>query len=108
MELPTLDYLNDMSKGDVTFINKILSVIQEELPKEQEDYCNFIDEESWNEAADLVHKIKHKFTIFGLINAVDLANTHENELRNNNLDHHQTFNNWMNLVKKFVQDCTTV
>ena len=107
METPTLDYLNSMANGDDVFIQEILGVIQEELPVEHDEYCNHIDGENWEGAADLVHKIKHKFTIFGLESSVALANRHEKDLRDKSPVFHNQFNDLIDLIRKFVKDKTT-
>ena len=108
MELPSLDYINSMAKGDAFFVKEILSVIQEELPIEYQQYCKHLDQEEWMDAAGLVHKIKHKFTIFGLEQGVAVANNHEAKLRNSNPEDNEQFIDVVNVVRDYVQEQNTL
>ena len=77
MEVPNLSYLNSLSGGDKSFEEKILSVIREEFPLELEEYNENIRLKKFTNAAENVHKIKHKISILGLTETYALAEKHE-------------------------------
>ncbi len=108
METPNLDYIHAVAKGDDSFVKEILTVILEELPKEQSLYCKCIEDSNWQNAASLVHKIKHKFTIVGLVQGAAVANEHEKHLQMNSPEYHGQFNDLINLVRTFIQSYTNL
>ena len=76
MEKPNLNYIKQLSDGDIDFENQILSVLKRELPEEFEEFLkNFI------KTAENVHKIKHKISILGLTKGYEEAALFENDLR---------------------------
>lgn len=81
MEVPNLSYLNSLSGGDKSFEEKILSVIREEFPLELEEYNENIRLKKFTNAAENVHKIKHKISILGLTETYALAVKHEELLK---------------------------
>ncbi len=71
MEQPNLDYIRNLSGGDEAFEAKIIAVLKKELPVEFEDFKNKIQKKNFQESAALVHKLKHKISIFGLKKAYE-------------------------------------
>ena len=53
-----------MSQGDREFEKKILSVASQELKEEVKDFNIAIAQVDYHQAAQLVHKIKHKISLF--------------------------------------------
>ena len=64
METPNLNYIYNMSGGDVAFEQKMISIIKAELPKEIAQFYEAIDDGQLRLAAQCVHKIKHKIEFF--------------------------------------------
>ena len=80
MEQPNLSYIESMSGGDKAFEQNLIDIIQNEFPKEKEVYFNNIKANNFKQAAENVHKLKHKISILGLIKSYDVAVDYENNL----------------------------
>lgn len=77
---PNLNYIKELSGGDVHFEQKFIKVLQEEIPLEKTTYISCISEQKYKETGDLVHKIKHKLSILGLTEDYKVAVTFEDAL----------------------------
>ena len=73
MEQPNLSYIESMSGGDKAFEQKLIDIIQKEFPEEKQIYFDNINAENFKEAAENVHKLKHKISILGLVNSYETA-----------------------------------
>ena len=77
MEKPNLNYLKEISGDDRIFEQKMLEIVKKELPEEIKSYKNFIELQNYNQAAEMVHKIKHKISILGLEKSYQVAIDYE-------------------------------
>jgi len=66
MEQPNLNYIRKLSGGDTDFEKQLFEVLKKEFPIERELFKNSIESDQFYEAAEIVHKLKHKFSILGL------------------------------------------
>lgn len=66
MSQPSLTYINALSKGDDNFSKKLIDVIKLEFPLEKKTYQDNVNSKNYKKAAEAVHKIKHKISIFKL------------------------------------------
>ncbi|WP_431156717.1 Hpt domain-containing protein [Winogradskyella poriferorum] len=80
MEQPNLSYIKSMSGGDKDFEQKLIGIIQKELPQEKAIYFKNIADNNFREAAANVHKLKHKISILGLVNSYESAVKYEHNL----------------------------
>ncbi len=85
-EQPNLGYINQLSGGDKSFEEKLISIIKNEFPEEKAVYYKNIKSNNFIEASENVHKLKHKISILGLEKSYELATQFENSLR----DHKNT------------------
>ncbi|MDB4402054.1 Hpt domain-containing protein [Algibacter sp.] len=83
MEQPNLSYINDLSGGDESFKEKLINIIRMEFPNEREIYFKNIESKKFKEAAEVVHKLKHKISILGLEKGYEVAANFENNLIQN-------------------------
>lgn len=104
MELPNLEYLEQMADGDLEFINEIFSVLKREIPIEHKKYQELIANNAFMEAAALVHKIKHKFIIIGLKESYESANEHESMLKKGKATLHTKFLESIERVNNFIKE----
>ncbi len=79
-EQPNLNYIKELSGGDIEFEEKMISILRKELPEEILVYKKAIKNEDFKESAEIVHKIKHKISILGLEKSYEFAVSHEKEL----------------------------
>jgi HPt (histidine-containing phosphotransfer) domain-containing protein len=82
METPNLNYIKNISGGDLEFERKIIEIVQKELPEEIKTYENFVSEDKYKNTAGLVHKLKHKISILGLEESYEIAVEFEHNLLN--------------------------
>jgi len=81
MEQPNLEYIKQLSAGDIEFENKFIAILKEEFPKEKAEYAKLLSANNTDETALIVHKLKHKLNILGLQKAYRLAVSYEEDLR---------------------------
>ncbi|BAO75960.1 histidine kinase [Winogradskyella sp. PG-2] len=77
MEQPNLSYIESMSGGDKAFEQKLIDIIKKEFPEEKKVYFDNVTAENFKEAAENVHKLKHKISILGLTKSYDVAAGYE-------------------------------
>lgn len=104
MEEPNFTYLNSFTAGDKAFEEKILKIIITEFPEEKNLYLNNIVLNKLDEAANNVHKIKHKISLLGLEESYGLASQHELNLINDNTTLHEDFTEILNTMNRFLKE----
>ena len=102
-EKPNLNYLKEISGGDVEFEEKLLKIVKKELPEEINTYKNFLNENNFKQAAELVHKIKHKISILGLEKSYQVAIDYEENLKLDNLNLKLEFEEILNSMISFLK-----
>ncbi|OCB78473.1 histidine kinase [Flavobacterium crassostreae] len=102
METPNLNYINELSGGDTSFKSKIISILKKELPTEIALYQNQMQKEAYLEAAQAVHKLKHKISILGLEKSYYLASDYENNLNDNSVALKNDFESLLKLMQEYV------
>ena len=80
MEQPNLSYIETMSGGDKAFEKKLIEIIQKEFPVEKQVYFDNMTLKNFKEAAENVHKLKHKISILGLVKSYEVAVNYEHNL----------------------------
>jgi HPt (histidine-containing phosphotransfer) domain-containing protein len=80
-EEPNIAYINQLANGDESIKKRLIRVLKEELPVEVENYNVNIEKLNWLEAAENVHKLRHKIGFLGLENAYQLSYEYEQNLR---------------------------
>ena len=80
MEQPNFSYIDQLSRGDDVFKQKLLDIIKIEFPEEKAIYLKNIESRKFKEAAENVHKLKHKISILGLEKSFVVATNFENNL----------------------------
>ncbi|QIH39017.1 Hpt domain-containing protein [Flavobacterium petrolei] len=104
MEEPNFTYLNSLTAGDKAFEEKILKIIITEFPEEKNLYLNNIILNKLDQAANNVHKIKHKISLLGLEQSYGLASQHELNLINDNSILHEDFTEILNTINRFLKE----
>ena len=102
-EKPNLNYLKEISGGDLEFEEKLLIIVKKELPEEINTYKKFLNENNFKQAAELVHKIKHKISILGLEKSYQLAIDYEEDLKQDNLNLKLEFEEILNSMICFIK-----
>ena len=102
MEKPNLTYIKSLSGGDSAFEEKLMNIIKKEFPDEKSVYCNNLKEENYSEAANNVHKLKHKISILGLEKSYGIAVDYENDLRERKLELKTDFEQILDNISNFL------
>lgn len=102
MEQPNLNYIKQLSGGDKTFENKLISVIQLEFPEEKETYLKNIAAKKYKKTAENVHKLKHKISILGLESSHKIALQYEENLKENNDALRNDFESILNTITQYL------
>ena len=84
MEQPNLLYIQKLSDGDSEFEKTLIDIVKSEFPTEKKMYYNWIQEERYIQAAESVHKLKHKISILGLEHSYEKATLFEHNLKEQN------------------------
>ena len=84
METPNLDYLKQISGGDLDFEKSLLSILKLEFPIEYNVLSNNFKNSDFDKVALDIHKIKHKIGMLGMLNSVDLASECEKNIKKGN------------------------
>ena len=103
MEIPNLNYINQLSGDNDVFKQKMIAILQRELPIETATYFSFFKEGDLLQAAQLVHKIKHKVSILGLEKSYYIASEYEDNLKNNSLILQDDFESILKIMDDFVK-----
>ena len=101
-EQPNLDYIKELAGGDSTFESKFLNIVKNEFPKEKQSYLDSLESQNFEKAAELVHKLKHKFNILGLQKGYRLAVGYEEELKCGGNKLRGDFLRVLNVVENFI------
>ncbi|WP_299108639.1 Hpt domain-containing protein [uncultured Tenacibaculum sp.] len=102
MTQPNLTYIQELSDGDKAFEQQLIGVIQKEFPEEKKMYFQLLKEKKYADLAQLVHKVKHKFTILGLEEETKLASDFEEDIKNENFELQKKFEAVLNVISDFL------
>lgn len=103
-EVPNLNYIQELSGEDNTFEQKFIGVLQDEFPEEMQTYLEYIEKQgNLKNAAEVVHKLKHKFNILSMHKAYALAVNYEEELIIGNDKSHADFMSILIQIKTYLK-----
>ena len=101
-ETPNLNYIEQLSGDDLLFQNKLIGILKTEFSKEKLIYFNNIESNNFKEAADNVHKLKHKISILGLEKSYEFAENFENNLLDKSTAGKIEFENILQVMTTFL------
>ena len=104
MERPNLSYIEELSAGDLLFRSKLITIVKKELPEEIDIYTENIKKGLLKEAAENVHKLKHKISILGLVKSYHLAIEFEEDLKIGSLSKQQDFEAILSEMTQFINE----
>lgn len=103
MEKPNLTYIEQLAGDNSEFKAKMIAILKKELPEEIAVYKSQIQNNNWQEAAQSVHKLKHKISILGLEKSYYLAETYEENLKNGSVSFQEDFETILEAMLYFVK-----
>lgn len=102
-EVPNINFLKEQALDNEDMIKTILEVIKKEFPSDIKTYHMHIKENNYDQSAECVHKFKHKLSLFGLKDAISIANQHELNLYNNDRSMVDIFEEIITKVSAFLK-----
>jgi len=102
MQQPNLTYIDQICGDDDEFKKKMITIIKKELPLEILAYHKSMEAHNYKNAAEHVHKLKHKIIIFGLEKEYHITHEYENDLFNGISTSANEFENILQLTQHFV------
>ena len=102
-EQPNLDYFNQIADGDEVIINTLTSILINEFPEQLDSYNKCISDLNYEEAAEALHKLKHKIGLLGLENGYKIANDYEHNLREHNLQNKTEIEAILKNITNFIK-----
>jgi len=103
MSMPNLDYIKELAGDDIEFENQFIQILKTEFPSEKVFYEKAISENNFYDAAQIVHKLKHKFNILGMTDAYALSVTYEEELNAQNMEKDEQFLNALCTIETYLK-----
>tara|TARA_R110000796_G_scaffold104102_1_gene213775 strand:- start:161083 stop:161400 length:318 start_codon:yes stop_codon:yes gene_type:complete len=100
MEQANLSYIKELAGDDKVFEQKFITILKEEFPQEVQIYKDHIEKDEPRSAAEIVHKLKHKFNILSMEASYKFAVDFEEELRVGENKMHTDFN----AILKYIQN----
>lgn len=101
---PNLDHINEIADGDFVFQQKMIDIVKKEFPLEKQGFLAYYNKEDYHKAAELVHKLKHKINIFGLVKGYEIAKLFEDELRNKQTTLYLEFDSILATIENYLKD----
>lgn len=103
-ESPNLSYIINLASGDYVFAEKFVHALKEEFQDEVKAYFMHMNKGEPRSAAELVHKIKQKFTILGLNESFATADYYETQLQEGDETLDYEFRKTIQKVNIFLRD----
>lgn len=102
LETPNLSYIQMLSDGDKEFEDRMIAIIKKELPVEKAVFIQSIQNKNYQNSAEIVHKIKHKISILGLLKNYEFAVSFEEALKKEDADGYDTFIKILQNIEEFL------
>lgn len=102
-EEPNLEYIDQLSGDDALFKQKFLLILKEEFPLEQMEYLESFRMKDGDRAAQIVHKLKHKFNILGLHQGYGLAVDYEEALHKGDFGLNPAFRDVLSRIEIYLK-----
>lgn len=102
-EKPNLEYIEELAGDDAVFQQQFITILKEEFPKEQETYLRCIEKSQLIQAAEIVHKLKHKLNILSMTDSYTFAVAYEQELKKCRPQMDNGFREILNTIETYLK-----
>ncbi|MCV6628886.1 MAG: Hpt domain-containing protein [Flavobacteriaceae bacterium] len=103
-EYPNLTYIRNLSAGDAVFEEKLIAIMKREFVKEKQAFIDRYESGFYIDAANLVHKIKHKVILLGLNKSYELSQNFERDLHEGKTDLYEKFVRILGVMDQYISD----
>ncbi|WP_378178688.1 Hpt domain-containing protein [Aquimarina sp. SS2-1] len=105
IEKPNLEYIHELAAGSETFKKKLITIIKREFPEEKNIFLENYHEKKYGDAAENVHKLKHKIGMLGFEKGYQTTIDFEEELLDGE---HSLFSEFMLILDSIENFLTTI
>lgn len=102
-EQPNLNYIEQLAREDEAVKQQLIEVLKNEFPEEQNEYYQNFAQKDFKKLAANVHRMKSKISILGLEKSYTLANDYEHNLKNNNLEGAEGFEELLQRISSYLK-----
>ncbi|MEE9364190.1 MAG: Hpt domain-containing protein [Cellulophaga sp.] len=102
-EQPNLNYIKELSGGDKAFEEKFMSIVKTEFPIEKEEYLSYLEKKDYKTTSEIVHKMKHKFSILGMQQGYKLAVEYEENLKKDSVTLQDNFLIVLQTIERYIK-----
>lgn len=102
MENPNISYIQSMANGDISFEDKLITIIKQEYAEEKKEYFKNLSNKKYALVAANVHKLKHKISILGLEKGYGIAAVYENHLLEGDMSLQFEFESILDLLTNYL------
>ncbi len=102
-ERPNLNYVRTLAAGDGDFEQKFIRIIKQEFPDEAATYLQHVRQDEPRAAAEIVHKLKHKFNILSMEKAYAFAVEYEEQLQLGNMKQDLDFRKILDTITRYLK-----
>lgn len=100
--IPNLSYIKQLADGSEAFEQKMIGILKKEFPLEKKQYLSTIASQNYTEAAEIVHKIKHKIGMLGMEKAYAKTIQYEEALKSSNMTEHAEFLTILDAIDNYI------
>jgi hypothetical protein len=104
METPNLSFIKEIAGDDEIFQKRILEIIKKEFTEEVSLFKTNFSLKKYEDAANDVHKIKHKISLLALEQGSKKASEFEKELKEGIITLHPTFLEILNKIHVYLSN----
>ncbi len=104
MEQPNNKYIEQLSGANIEFKARMIEILKRELPEEIAIYRNHLQNNDLADAAQCVHKLKHKISLLGLEKSYYIAEEFEELLKNKSTLLQDKFEEILDVMQRFVEE----
>jgi len=102
-ETPNIKYIKELAAGSEEFENKLIGIVKREFPLEKEEFLANYHTKAYIEAAENVHKLKHKIGMFGFESGYQLSIDFEEALKKQELSLFPEFITILESIEDFLK-----
>ena len=102
-KLPDLSKFDEICDNDADFKNQMVNILKKEFPTEQKLFYESFEAKKYKEAAEIVHKLKHKVNLLNLEDGYLLASEFEKKLLNGSTELSDDFIDILTKIEQFLK-----
>ncbi|MCK8521345.1 Hpt domain-containing protein [Aquimarina sp. D1M17] len=102
-EAPNLNYIKELAAGSEEFEQKLITIVKREFPEEKKEFLKNYSAKCFEEAAEHVHKLKHKIGMLGFEKGYQLTIKFEEELKKNEFSQFSKFMLILESIENFLK-----